>query len=646
MYLSQVLIENFRIFGPGADGQHLDLVLRPGLNVVVGENDSGKTALIDAIRLVLGTRDYEWLRLGADDFHVGANGCARDLRIECRFEGLDDEEASVFLEWLGVGPNGEGGSTARWSLRVWLEAHRKDVAEVTSRFDREISVSVRAGPGDEGARMDVEARELLRATYLKPLRDAEQELAGRRGSRLSQVLLAHPEIRQQDKEGPDTLVSIMRDANTSVKRHPAIEGRVASLNRDYLSQFSLGDEPLYAAIDISAPDLRGILERLELSLADEVMSGDTTRHGLGVNNLLFMATELLLLQSPNAPLPLVLIEEPEAHLHPQLQLRLIEFLKKHAPAGIERPIQVIMTSHSPNLASTVDLEHLIIMKNGRAYPMGPTHTRLSPSDYGFLRRFLDVTKASLFFAQGVLIVEGYAEQILLPVVAELLGRPLARYGVSIITVGHSGLFRYAHVFQRGDDEHIGVRVACVTDLDIPPDAAKDYLRRDKQGNPRRTMSDYSDDEEREVRERKTARPGGEPTRTYVSPHWTLEYDMAAAGWGLRVHAAVQLAAASARRSEGLDEARQRDVIRRAITEYRGWKRDGKTNHEVAALIYRPLYDGTASKAEAAQYLAELLMRMTRGGRNAGARCRSRFPSYLVRAIDYVTRNDTADAGSA
>ena len=122
--------------------------------------------------------------------------------------------------------------------------------------------------------------------------------------------------------------------------------------------------------------------------------------------------------------------------------------------------------------------------------------------------------------------------------------------------------------------------------------------------------------------------------------------MAAAGWGLRVHAAVQLAAASARRSEGLDEARQRDVIRRAITEYRGWKRDGKTNHEVAALIYRPLYDGTASKAEAAQYLAELLMRMTRGGRNAGARCRSRFPSYLVRAIDYVTRNDTADAGSA
>src|SRR3546814_4429225 len=62
----------------------------------------------------------------------------------------------------------------------------------------------------------------------------------------------------------------------------------------------------------------------------------------------------------------------------------------------------------------------------------------SPSDYAFLRRFLDVTKANLFFARAVLIVEGEAENILLPAIAELLGRPLSKYGVSIVNVGHRG----------------------------------------------------------------------------------------------------------------------------------------------------------------------------------------------------------------
>jgi putative ATP-dependent endonuclease of OLD family len=53
MFLAEVYAENFRIFGSEEDGHHLHLVLSPGLNVIVGENDSGKSAMIDAIRYVL-----------------------------------------------------------------------------------------------------------------------------------------------------------------------------------------------------------------------------------------------------------------------------------------------------------------------------------------------------------------------------------------------------------------------------------------------------------------------------------------------------------------------------------------------------------------------------------------------------------------
>jgi putative ATP-dependent endonuclease of OLD family len=66
MYLSSITIENFRCFGEGS--KRLELSLSPGLTALVGENDSGKTAVIDALRFVLGTTDQEWYRLEDTDF--------------------------------------------------------------------------------------------------------------------------------------------------------------------------------------------------------------------------------------------------------------------------------------------------------------------------------------------------------------------------------------------------------------------------------------------------------------------------------------------------------------------------------------------------------------------------------------------------
>jgi putative ATP-dependent endonuclease of OLD family len=75
--------------------------------------------------------------------------------------------------------------------------------------------------------------------------------------------------------------------------------------------------------------------------------------------------------------------------------------------------------------------------------LGAAHTRLEADDYEFLRRFLDATKANLFFARALIVVEGDGEHLLLPAIAEKLGRPLSRYGVSLVNVGHRGLFRYS-----------------------------------------------------------------------------------------------------------------------------------------------------------------------------------------------------------
>jgi putative ATP-dependent endonuclease of OLD family len=632
MYLARLKIQNFRIL------KNVDLPLRKGLNVLLGENDSGKTAMIDAIRLLLGTRDFERIQVVSEDFYIDQNGRTDRLSIEAVFEGLSDDEAALYLEWLGVKGSRPDGSLD-YFLTIRLEANRKDINRVINKYDREVSFSLTAGPDATGTPMSPEVRDLLRATYLKPLRDAEQELAARKGSRLSQILLAHPEIKQQDANDPNSIPGIIHNANVQVKGHPVLAQQVSSLNQDYLANFTLGETSIQASVDISDPTLRGILERLELTLTDNIPNIET-RHGLGLNNLLFMATELLLLHSTNSPaLPLVVIEEPEAHLHPQYQIRLMHFLEQQTAQNQTRQVQVIMTSHSPNLASKALLQNVVLLRSGKVYPLGVEHTQLQASDYKFLQRFLDVTKANLFFARGILIVEGDAEYILLPTIARLIGRSLEQYGVSIVNVGHVGLFRYARIFQRRDSSLMDIKVACVSDLDIPPVEAKAYLHRDRNNNIRKTQAEMTPPEINDHTSRKDQRASGGTVKTFISPNWTLEYDLCMANptTATLVHQAIRLSETSESDPNGLTEQQENDINTAAQHEVAGWMADGLSQAQICANIYESLYSKKASKVETAQYLSKLLEESL--DPNNEPQNRQLFPQYLRDAIDYVTSNN-------
>ena len=117
-----------------------------------------------------------------------------------------------------------------------------------------------------------------------------------------------------------------------------------------------------------------------------------------------------------------------------------------------------------------------------AYPMGPKYTQLSENDYKFLERFLDVTKANLFFARGVIFVEGDAENLILPIIAEILERPLHKYGVSIVNIGNTAFKRYTKVYLRSEYwlkefNPLSIPVSLVTDVDVYPLAY--YSEKDK-----------------------------------------------------------------------------------------------------------------------------------------------------------------------
>ena len=106
MYLHTLKLWNFRKYGSDKfDLSIPDLVVpfQNGLNVLIGENDSGKTAILDAIKLVLKTHAYEWIKVESTDFCNNAD----KLRIELEFRGLEPNEAKNFIEWLGWEGEGE-----------------------------------------------------------------------------------------------------------------------------------------------------------------------------------------------------------------------------------------------------------------------------------------------------------------------------------------------------------------------------------------------------------------------------------------------------------------------------------------------------------------------------------------------------------
>ena len=462
MYIAKLSLWNFRKFGIpeytiDINSPHLEVEFKPIMNVLIGENDSGKTAIIDAIKYVLKTHAYEKIWITDNDFYEGSS----EFRIEIIIKGFTDLEASHFTEWLSwenVTSNGE--MTNLPFLRLIFKAHRRENGIWPS--------PISAGSTIDGSMLDPDAREYLKVTYLKPLRDAEDEMTAKKASRLSQILSGH-DLFRKDQATPHRFEEIVKTANNDIENWfidtaPNTNGKTNKEQiKDIVDGFlkSFISPSSEANLSLANPDLKNILEKISLQIISQ------TNPGLGSENRLYMAAELLHLSKDNTlGMRSCLIEELEAHLHPQAQMKVIEALEK------EENVQFIITTHSPNLASKINISqdkttNVILCKNSKAYSLYPGKTQLQKKDYWHLQHFLDVTKSNMFFAKGIMMVEGWAEAILIPAIARAMGKDLTFSEVSIVNIGSTAYIHFAKIYMP-TDRVMDMPVAIITDLDIRP----------------------------------------------------------------------------------------------------------------------------------------------------------------------------------
>lgn len=450
MRLHELKIRNFRKI------EDLVITFPRGLCVIVGENNAGKTAIIDALRLMLlPSRDFDALRLNEDDFRTGTDYAP--IEISCTFSDPKDEDEVHFQECLV--DVGDGKFNIRLNARVEF-----------NKATRRPNVKMWGGE-TEGGNLPSNLYDRIASIYLQPLRDPE---SGLRPSRHSQVSRLIDCLTEEAQHGEFEIIA--KEANDKIRELKPVEDARNDINAQMTA---IAGEQLAQKTELIFTD--PTFYRIIAGLQPEIEGLPFALNGLGYNNLVFASATLgTLRQSSQFSFRSILVEEPEAHLHPQLQVLLLRHFVKVASAEEGNQVQVIASSHSPILASQAPVDSIVSVheRDGKVSAVSVCSIDMDAELKKKLERFLDATRGELFFARRILMVEGIAEALLLPVLTKIAGGCLKESAVTVLNADGLNFNAFLPLF---GENGLGCPVAILTDGDAkkagePPSATATGLK--------------------------------------------------------------------------------------------------------------------------------------------------------------------------